>query len=248
VGGYQPSPEEREKNRLKSSLAAAAPALIPLVMIVSTNSVTMLKVASLDRIGLLAAVVVIIALSYLLFRRRWWAGLPAMTAYIILFGLFAVKTIRPLYAYFSVNSFNSPEGGLTPLMMISPAAVIMLMSFVLGRMTLRGISMAIKDKPIAVSRAAWGILVIWAALLVGDAAYHEAGWRYVKNPDDVVLKLCAGNKAEQLLAEKILLDLGPRAMPALRKAMAVEDPGLECLRERSEAIFHRISVQAQAQS
>jgi CHASE2 domain-containing sensor protein len=95
VGGYQPSPEEREKNRLKSSLAAAAPALIPLVMIVSTNSVTMLQVASLDRIGLLAAVVVIIALSYLLFRRRWWAGLPAMTAYIILFGLFAVKTIRP---------------------------------------------------------------------------------------------------------------------------------------------------------
>lgn len=243
---YQQSPEEREKERFKSSLAAAAPALIPLVMIISTDSLTMLEVASLDRIGLLAAVVVIISLSYFLFRRRWWAGLPALTAFTLMGGLFAVKTIRPLYAYFSYNSFNSPEGGLTPFMMISPAVVILLMCFVLGRLTFRGIRMAFKEKPTPISRTAWGVLVIWSALLIGDAAYQEAGWKYVKNPNDVVLKLCNQDKAQQLEAERILLELGPKAAPALLKAMEVKDPGLDCLRERSRAVFERISLQARA--
>ena len=243
---FQPGPDEKEKYRLKACLAAAAPALIPLVMIISTDSLTMLKVASLDRIGLLAAVVVIVTLSYLLFRRYWWAGLPAMAVFLFTGGLFAIKTIRPLYAYFSVNSFNGPEGGLTPLMMVSPALVILLMSFVLGRLTFRGMVMAYRDKPTPISRAAWGILFIWAAMLIGDAAYQEVGWRYVKNPTDVVLRLCLGDKAQRLEAERILLELGPKAVPALRQAMEVKDPGLDCLRERSGAIFRQLSIQANA--
>lgn len=230
--------------QFKSCLAAAAPAVIPLVVLISADALTMLRIASLDRIGLLAAAVVMISLSYLLWRGRWWAGLPALAVFAFLSLTFAWKAFRPLYAYYQVNPFNGPDGGLMPLMVVSPSLVIVVLAVVLGRLVLRGIRRAAAEMGAPVSLKAWGVLFLWLVLLFGDAAYHEIGWRYVKNPSDLVLRLCLGAPRQQAEARAYLLELGPKAVPALLQGINAAGPGLDCLRERSRLILDQMAPPA----
>ena len=61
----------------------------------------------------------------------------------------------------------------------------------------------------------WGILIVWLMVLLGDVAYQEVGWRYVKNPDDLVLRLCLGDTAQRQEAERMLLKQGLRGSARL---------------------------------
>lgn len=235
-------------NRFKCCLAAAAPALVPLVILISTDALTMLKITSLDRLGLLAASVVFITLSYLLWKRRWWAGLPALAIFTLAALIFAWKAFRPLWAYYSVNAFNGPAGGFEPLLMISPALVMILLAVLLGRLVFRGIRSSLSAPAQPITLKTWGVLFIWVAVLIGDAAYQEIGWQYVKNPSDLVLRLCLEDPKQQQKAEKYLVDMGEEAFPALLQAVSAPGPTLACLRMRSKELLLRMGLPVQENS
>ncbi len=228
---------ERQRVRLNSSLAAAAPAVIPLVIIISTDALTMLRISALDSLGLLAAAVVILVMSFLLWRRRWWAGLPALAIFALLAVVFGWKALRPLWAYYQANSFNGQGGGFMPLVMVSPALVIATFALLLGRLVFKGVRVSMAEGGDPVSLKTWGVLFIWLTLLAGDAAYQEHGWRYLKNPSDLVLRLCLGDENLRMEARKYLMQLGPDALPALLQGAAAPGPGLACLRERSREVL-----------
>ena len=99
--------DKKAKERFKYCLAVAAPALVPLVIIISTDALTMRRLAPLDRWGYLALAVIGITLAYLLWKGRWWAGLPSMAVFALAAVIFAVKAIRPLWAYYQANSFQT---------------------------------------------------------------------------------------------------------------------------------------------
>jgi hypothetical protein len=237
---YKPDTTEQRVELFKYSLAVAAPALIPLVILISTDALTMLRIASLDRVGLLAAAVVFITLAYMLWKGRWWAGLPAVAIFAGAATVFLWKAVRPLWAYYQVNPFNSPEGGLTPFIIVSPSLVIVVISVVLGRLSYLGIKTSLKTKKRPVSMKAWGVLAVWVFLLFGDAVYQETGWRYVKNPNDLVLRLCLGDESTRTEARGYLMEMGPSALPALHLAIATPDPSLECLREQSRSLLENM--------
>jgi len=234
--------DKKIKERFKCCLAAAAPALVPLVVIISTDALTMRRLAPLDRWGYLALTVIVITLAYLLWKGRWWAGLPSMAAVALAGVIFAVKAIRPLWAYYQANPFHGESGGLSPLLMVSPALVLVVLAVALARYIYKGIRMVGKGKRDRVSMKTWGILILWLVVLLGDVAYQEVGWRYVKNSDDLVLRLCLGDTAQQQEAERMLLEQGPSAVPALRLGLAAPGPGLECLREQSRAVLKRMGI------
>ncbi len=236
--------DKKAKERFKYCLAAAAPALVPLVIIISTDALTMRRLAPLDRWGYLALAVIGVILAYLLWKGKWWAGLPSMAVFALAGVIFAVKAIRPLWAYYQANSFQGESGGLTPFLMVSPALVIVVLAVALARFSYKGVRMVGKGKPGRVSMKTWGILIVWLMVLLGDVAYQGVGWRYVKNPDDLVLRLCLGDTAQRQEAERMLLKQGSAAVPALRLGLGAPGPGLECLRKQSRAVLNQMGIQA----
>ncbi len=234
---------KKVRELFKSCLAVAAPALVPLVIIISTDALTLRRIAPLDRWGYLAISVVLFTLSYLLWKRRWWAGLPSMAVFCLAAAIFSLKAVRPLWAYYRVNSFQGEEGGLMPFLMVSPSLVLVVLAVTLAWFCYKGIRTARGGKPDSVPMKTWGILIVWMVVLLGDVVYQEVGWRYVKNPDDLVIRLCLDDRAQQREAEKMLLEKGASAVPALRLGLAAPGPALACLREQSRSMLDRMGVQ-----
>ena len=236
--------QELRKQMLKSGLAAAAPAIVPAVLLLSVDSVAILKTLGLGRLGVAAAGVIFLTLAWFLFQRRWWAGLPALAMFAGWGAVFLVKTIRPLFAYFSYNPLFGSGSALTPMILILPALVVLAICFVLGRLLLRGMKASWVEGPRPLSHKAWGVLAIWLVVLIGDAAYQDFGWQHFDNPRDLVVRLCLDQEEIRNEVQARLTAIGPKAVPALLLAMASPDPGLECLRKNSKEVLIRMDAAA----
>jgi hypothetical protein len=221
---------------LKAALAAAAPVLAVVVILISVDAVGIMDITHLGRIGLAALGVVLAGLAFLLWRGRWWAGVPAMFVFMFAMVYFALKFIRPLLAYFQVNPLQGVGSVIEPFVMLSPSLVLVLISFLLFRVILRGVKLAKRLAPRPVSTAAWGVILLWVFVLAGDAFYENLAWRWWPTPSDLVVRLCLGrDRSMAAEAADRLHQMGPDAVPSLLLGMAApgSSPGLACLRESS---------------
>lgn len=230
--------DQEYKTMLKAALAAAAPVLAVAVAVFTLDAVSTLQLAHLGRIGLTGLGVVLGGLAFLLWRGRWWAGLPAMFA--CLFGMvyFALKFIRPMLFYFQVNPLKGIGDFVHPFVMLSPSLVLLLISFVLFRVIYRGVKLARQLEPRPVSYAAWGVILLWGAVFVGDSFYENLAWRWWPTSNDLVVRLC--DRSDVTEARMLLLDMGPEAVPSLLLGMAAKGPNLECLRQGSLEVLIRM--------
>lgn len=225
----------RVKTLLRSALAVSAPAVVAFVAFISANSVDLLQTVSLSRWGVAAVGVLAVSLGHLLWRGRWWAGLPTLAAALAASLYFAFKFARPMAAYLTANPINSLDEVLHPLVMLSPSLVVVVVCVALFMASLKGVRLARELGPRPVGKGAWIILGVWLAVLAGDFAYQQAGWRLVKSPDDLVVRLC--QPADRGEAEQLLLQRGPAAVPALVEGLAAADAGLACMRQGSMAVL-----------
>jgi len=219
------------KTLLRSSLAAAAPAIVVFTVMISANAVDILQAAHLGRLGLTAAGVLAVGLSFLLWRGRWWAGLPTMAASALAATFFAYKFARPMAAYISANPINSLGDVFHPLLILSPSLVVVLICVALVMAIFKGVRLARELGPRPVGKKVWILLGIWLVLLGGDYAYQQAGWRFLKSPSDLVVRLCQPKVRNE--ARKLLLAEGVKAVPPLLQGMATSDYDLGCLRQGS---------------
>ena len=224
---------------LKAALAAAAPVLAVVVVLISVDAVTVVQFTHLGRIGLAGLGVVLGGLAFLLWRGRWWAGVPAMIISALAMVAFALKFIRPMLAYFQVNPMRGIGDFIHPFVMLSPALVLVLISFVLLRVLVKGVRLARQLAPRPVSNAAWGVILLWAVILVGDAFYENLAWRWWPTSSDLVVRLCM-EPAVASEARGRLLEMGPEAVPSLLLGMAAKGPSLACLRENSLEVLTRM--------
>lgn len=243
----QINPQDMAKLKvlLRGALAAAAPGLAPLVAMVSINAVDVLTYVPLDRFGLAAAFVVFASLGYLLWRGRWWAGIPALLASIAGMIFFALKFIRPLSAYLKANTIDNLADHLWPLTMLSPSLVFVLVSFTVGLVAYKGMKMSRTLGQRPVSGVAWGVVILWLVLLAGDAVYQQYAWRYVQRPSDMVVRLCLGKPQLKAEVEGYLIKMGGQAVPELLNGMAVRDTGLECMRQSSRQVLVKMGPAVQ---
>ena len=229
-----PPAEKAFKTLIKAAMAAAAPAVAAFVSLVSTSSVSLLTSVHLGEFGVAALGVLAAFLGYLLWKARWWAGLPALLVYAGGAVYFALKFLRPFSAYVEYNPIRDLGDLWGPLMMLSPSLVITLLCVGLGVLVVKGMILARRLQPLSVSPWAWGIILLWLVVLGGDALYQGVGWRYLKSPNDLVLRLCTPQKSE---AREYLRQMGPEKIPALLEGMEVEDPDLDCLRAGSRELL-----------
>lgn len=232
------------KSLLRAALAACAPALAAFVTLISTSVVFSLDTAGLGRMGVTAAGVTAACLAYLLWRGRWWAGLPALAIYAWGAAFFLYKFIRPLAAYLAANPVNNLGDLASPLLLLSPSLVLVMICVILGVAVLKGVRLCRVLAPRTVPLAAWGALILWLLILGGDYVYEQAGWRWLKSPTDLVVRLCLPDRDIRKEAQGYLLDLGPDAVPALLAGMAVKDQDLGCMRQGSWAVLYRIGAPA----
>jgi hypothetical protein len=231
--------DQEYKTMLKAALAAAAPVLAVVVILISVDAVTVLEMTNLGRIGLAGLGVVLGGLAFLLWRGRWWAGLPALLISALAMVAFALKFIRPLLAYFQVNPLQGLGDFIHPFVMLSPALVLVLISFVLFRVLLKGVQLAKQLAPRPVSNAAWGVILLWAVVFVGDAFYENLAWRWWPSSSDLVVRLCM-EKDMAVEAREKLLKMGPEAVPSLLLGMAAPGKNLTCLRKSSLEVLLRM--------
>ena len=222
---------------LRGSLATAAPALAALVTVFSTSAVTLLEVFGLGRWGMAASGVLVLCLSHLLWRGRWWAGLPTLLMALAAGVMFAVKFIRPLSAYMAANPTEGLGDLWQPLMMLSPSLVLVVICLGLVLLVLKGMAAAARSRHHRVSRLAWGLVVIWLLVLAGDWAYQSWAWRSWPEASDLVVRLCSRQSQVNQEAQKLLAQMGPEAAPALLEALGTTDPELECLREGAAKVL-----------
>ena len=199
---------------LRSSLAASAPAVVVFTLLITANAVDILQTWHMSRLGLAAAGVLSIGLGFLLWRGRWWAGLPTMAAAGAAALYFAYMFARPMAAYLAANDFRD-----------------ILLCVGLCMLILKGARLARELGPRPVGNGAWILLGLWLALLVGDLVYQQAGWRMVKSPGDLVLRLCQPQVRGEV--KSLLLEQGVKAVPSLLEGMVASDHDLECLRDGS---------------
>ncbi len=230
---------------LRGALAAAAPGLVPLVALVSVNAVDVLTYVPLDRFGLAAAFVVLTSMGYLLWRGRWWAGLPALLSAAAATVYFSIKFVRPLSAYLKANDINNLGEHLWSLVVLAPSLVLILVSLTAGLVVYKGIQMARKLGPRPVSPVVWGVVILWLLLLAGDAVYQHYVWRYLQRPSDMVVRLCVGKPQLRAEAEGYLIRMQGKAVPELLAGMAVADTGLECLRQSSRQVLVKMGASVQ---
>ncbi|MFH2126713.1 MAG: hypothetical protein ABIK12_09355 [Pseudomonadota bacterium] len=219
------------KTLLRSSLAVSAPAIVVFTILISANAVDILQSAHLGRMGVAAAGVLAIGLGFLLWRGRWWAGLPTMAASALAAIFFAYKFARPMAAYISANPVNSLGDVFHPLLILSPSLVVVVICVALTMATFKGVRLARELGPRPVSKKAWILLGLWLVLLGGDYAYQQAGWRLFKSPGDLVVRLCQPKVHDE--ARNLLLAQGVKAVPFLLQGMAASDSDLQCLRKGS---------------
>ena len=213
---------------LRSSLAAAAPAVVVFTVLLTSSSVNILQIWHLSRLGLAAAGVLAIGMGFLLWRGRWWAGLPTMAAAGLAALYFAYMFARPMAAYLSANDFRDI---FQALIMLSPQLVLAVLCIGLCMLILKGVRLARELKPRPVGNGAWILLGLWLALLAGDLVYQQTVWRVFKSPGDLVLRLCQHQVNEE--AKSLLLEQGAKAVPSLLEGMSASDHDLECLRDGS---------------
>jgi|GEM_PF-1185959 hypothetical protein len=237
-------PQAELKALLKGGLAAAAPVVAALVMVTSLSAVRLLEITGLGRMGVAAAGVVLACLGWFLWRGRWWAGLPALAAYVLALVYFALKVIRPLSAYFAVNPVEGLHDILSPLMLLSPQLVMVVICIGLGVVVWRAMRVARRLRPRPVSRLAWGLLLLWLLVLGGDYYYQAAGWRWMGDPADYVVRLCSPQSQVRQEARELLARAGVKALPALLAGLAARDVDLDCLRRGSLEMIVRLDAAA----
>ncbi|MCB2188739.1 MAG: hypothetical protein KQJ78_20155 [Deltaproteobacteria bacterium] len=230
-------PPDTHKRLLKASLAAAGPTLVALVVLMSVNDINQLEYLRLGDLGVLAAGVLLGGLAFLLWRGRWWAAFPALSIYVTGGWFFLEKFIRPMNLYFSVNPYRGVDDLIPPLMMLSPALVIMVLCLALAVAVYQGLRLAQKLAPRPVSLAVWGMLALWLLVLGGDFYYQNAGWRHFPRASDLVVRLCSPDPAVKVLAEDEILKMGGEAVPALLLGLSTKDVDLGCLRQGSRQML-----------
>lgn len=213
---------------LRSSLAAAAPVVIVFTALITANAVDILQTAHMGRLGLAAAGVLSIGMGFLLWRGRWWAGLPTMVIAAGAAVYFAYKFARPMAAYLAANEFKDV---FQAIIMLSPSLVLAVLCIGLCMLIYNGVRLAKQLSPRPVGKGAWILLALWLVLLVGDLVYQQVGWRAVKSPGDLVVRLCQPGVHNE--AKNLLLKQGAKAVPTLLSGMAATDHDLGCLRDGS---------------
>lgn len=157
----------QRKTMLKALMAAAAPALAGAVALVSTPHV-LRQPAGLGGLGLLGLAGLAGMLAYLFWRRRWWAGLPALMAALSAAAFTGYSLIRPLAAYYAANPPADLAGLAEPLILISPSLVLCLLCLSLSRWLAKGMGLARRLGAQPVSGHFWPLTALWVALLVID--------------------------------------------------------------------------------
>ena len=236
------------KTLVKGGLAAAAPGLAVVVIAFTVEPTILLQNVNLGLLGLLGVAVELFALAYLLRKGRWWAGIPALAASLAAVVFFLLKFLRPLLAYWQYNPVKDLGGALEPLMLLSPQLVLALISLTLGLVVFKAVRQARHGAPLAVSRLAWGVMLLWLVILAGDAWYQNQGWRSLAGPKDLVLRLCLGDEGDQRTATELLRRQGVKAAPALVRGISLggraADPVIDCTREKSRALLKALGPQA----
>ncbi len=222
--------QQRFKTLFRASLAAAAPAVALFVAAFTTSVVTLLAVFGVSRLGMIALGVETLALAWLLWRGRWWAGLPALFASAAGAVWFGVKFARPMYVYLSVNPVHSLADLTAPMMILSPALVVMVIAVGLFVAVLKGVRLAREMGPRPVTRRGWMVVIVWLLMLCGAFAYQSFGWRWFNDPSALVVRLCSHDQAVAELARDRLKRQGAKAVPELVQAMDTKDPDLGCMR------------------
>lgn len=232
------------KRMLKASLCAAAPAVVPFVLLITTNSVSLLESTGLGRLGIAAAMILILFLAHLFWKGRWWAAIPALICAVGAAILFIYRIIRPLSAYFKANPVKDIGDVTEPLFLLSPAMVIIVISITLAYVIFKGIGLVRTLEQRPVSTILWGLCAVWALALAGDAWYQQSGWRSFDHPSALIVRLCAHEQRHLAEAREKLLKIGPPAVPELILAAGVEDPDLDCLRAESRVILKGLGAAA----
>ncbi len=243
------TPEQRmNREMVKGGLAAAAPGLATLVVALAVEPVNLLIRFHLGFFGMLGLAAFLFAMAYLLRKARWWAGIPGLAATAAAMVFFAMKFIRPLNAYLDYNQVSGLSGLLEPLMLLSPQLVLVLISFTLGLVVLKTMRLARGMEPMPVNRMAWGVLILWLAILGGDALYQNWAWQSMAGPSDLVLRLCLGPPEQQRMVRHKLLSQGAEAVPALVKGLSAGgkavDENTDCIREASQRLLQSMRREA----
>jgi len=232
--------EQDRKTALKASLCVAAPALIPLVMLVSINSPALLDLTGLGRLGIAASSVLFLCLANLFWRGRWWAALPSLLAFAGGALYFISKFVRPFLAYVKVNPVNDITDLGTPFMMLSPSLVGVVICVSLGLVTWRGIRTVHGMAPRRLGRLVLGIMALWGLALAGDIIYQQGAWRYFNHPSALMERMCQGTPALRREVTERLVKAGPEAVDDLLLGLNSKDPDLDCLREQSRMVLLRM--------
>lgn len=222
------SDTQQFKILLRASLASAAPAIVVFTLLITANAVDLLQTWHLGRLGMLAAGVLAIGFGFLLWRGRWWAGLPTMAAAGLAALYFAYTFARPMAAYLAANDFRDI---FQAVIMLSPQLVLAVLCIGLFMLILNGVKLARVLGPRPVGNKAMIVLGIWLVVLAGDLIYQQTAWQLVKSPGDLVVRLCQPRTHD--LARSMLLEQGNKAVPSLLEGMAAKDHGLACLRQGS---------------
>ncbi|MFH1033411.1 MAG: hypothetical protein V1806_02800 [Pseudomonadota bacterium] len=156
------------KTMLKGCLAAAAPALVSLVVLVSVDTRGFEAATGLGRMGTLAVGALFLSLSHLLWRRRWWAGLPVTALFASVAAYLGLWVSRPLGAYFAANHISSLGELVPPLVLLSPHLAVGVISLTLAWAVGRAMALAKRLGPAPVSRHVWIVMLVWAAMLAMD--------------------------------------------------------------------------------
>jgi hypothetical protein len=199
-----------------------------LTLLITANAVDILQTWHMGRLGMLAAGVVAIGCGFLLWRGRWWAGLPTMAAAGLAALYFAYTFARPMAAYLAANDFRDI---FQAVIMLSPQLVLAVLCIGLFMLILKGVQLARALGSRPVGKGAWILLGLWLVLLGGDLVYQQTGWQIIKSPGDLVVRLCQPQTHDQ--ARTLLLAQGAESVPSLLEGMAASDYGLECLRQGS---------------
>ncbi|MFH1059533.1 MAG: hypothetical protein V1797_12760 [Pseudomonadota bacterium] len=165
-----PGEDEQFKQRkamLKAVMAAGAPALAAAVALVSTPRILQ-DVAGVGPLGLLSLAGLGGVLGYLLWRRHWWAGLPAIAAALATAAFTGYSLARPLAVYYSSNPPLDLAGLTAPLILLSPSLVLCILCLSLSRWLGRGMALARRLGSLPVSRHFWPLIALWLTLLLID--------------------------------------------------------------------------------
>lgn len=240
------SEQQRFKTLFRASLAAAAPSVAFFVASYTTSVVSLISIFGLGRLGVVALGVVTITLAFLLWRGRWWAGVPSLIAAAGGAVWFGIKFARPMYKYLSANPINSLGDLGAPIMMLSPALVVMVIAVGLFLAILKGVRLAREMGPRPVSRRAWIVVIVWLLMLGGAYAYQSFGWRWFNDPGALVVRLCSPDQAVAKLARTRLHNQGAKAVPDLVLALETKDPDLECMRSGALQVLADMGPEAGA--